>query len=183
MVVQADSSQGGITISNNNRPYQLEVNQILKELDADVELNLECELSDESSFDSELDESRERRGQVHLPKKGLKIRLQESEEEEETQREIARAQKLEEAKMHLVGAENPVNRLSVEESDIPLDAIYNNHVNTQKHIEKSFHLKCKPLVFNIQKDYKGIEGINLARIIKQEEKESIVEHQFYEVAD
>ena len=58
----------------------------------------------------------------------------------------------------MVGSENPVNRLLVKESNIPLDALYNEHLNMQKVNEQTYNLKCKPVTFNIQKNYKGFAG-------------------------
>jgi hypothetical protein len=59
------------------------------------------------------------------------------------------------AKEQMVASENPVNRFIVRESEIPLDALYNEHVNAQKMNEKSYHLKCKPITFNVWKNFKG----------------------------
>lgn len=83
-------------------------------------------------------------------------------------------QRKERAKDQMVASENPVNRLNVRESDIPLDALYNEHVNSMKMNEKSFHLKCKPITFNVWKNYKGQPGQNLTRMIKNEGREEIM---------
>ena len=61
-----------------------------------------------------------------------------------------------------------MNRIAVRESEIPLDALYNQHVNAIKLNEKNFHLKTKPLTLNVWKNYTGVEGENLTRIIRQD---------------
>ena len=45
----------------------------------------------------------------------------------------------------MVCQENPGNRLSVKESDFPLEILYNQEMNAQKMIEKNFSLKNKPI--------------------------------------
>lgn len=69
-----------------------------------------------------------------------------------------------------------MNRVAIRESDIPLSAFYNSHVNTLKQNEKSYHMKNKPLTLNIWRNFRGKEGENLARIIKQDGKDEIEEH-------
>lgn len=78
----------------------------------------------------------------------------------------------------MVTVQNPINRLALKESDIPLTALYNEPVNMQKVNEKAFQKRSKPLCLNIWKDYKGKTGENLARIIKPEDE--IVEVPFNE---
>lgn len=50
--------------------------------------------------------------------------------------------------------------------------------------EQTYNLKCKPVTFNIQKNYKGFAGQNLARMMKgEEDKEVITEHEYFELPE
>ena len=77
--------------------------------------------------------------------------------------------------------QNPINRLALKESDIPLTALYNEPVNMQKVNERAFQKRSKPLCLSIWKGYKGQPGENLARIIN--EVDDIVEVPFKDAND
>jgi hypothetical protein len=49
--------------------------------------------------------------------------------------------------------------------------------------ERSYHLKGKPVTFKIQQNYKGKEGQNIALMIKQDGREEVNEHEFYELPE
>lgn len=96
-------------------PFYFEVKQILQELDVGLDE------TDDTYLKSPLHES----SILDIGKlSSLDLEFQ-----EEEARETAQILKRELAREQMVGSENPVNRLFVKESDIPLDALYNEHLN------------------------------------------------------
>lgn len=106
------------------------MNQILKDLDR--ELTSSDSESSEESYSGEQSRKRKKRLNIANVKTPIKImRVSESLESGTLESAVINKDeaRIEQDKAHMVAAENPVNRLLVKESSIPIDALYNEHVN------------------------------------------------------
>lgn len=63
----------------------------------------------------------------------------------------------------LLCQENPMSRLRVKESDIPLDVLYNKELNAMKLNERQYDMQERPVAFSVWKDYEGESGHHIAR--------------------
>lgn len=63
----------------------------------------------------------------------------------------------------LLYQENPINKMKVKESEIPIDILYNREVNAMKLNEVNYNLHERPLIFSLWKDFDGKKGHHMTR--------------------